>query len=344
MEGNHININYWLLPLSWLYGLVVGIRNLMFDYGMLKSQTFKLPVICVGNLTVGGTGKTPHTEYLIRLLSRSHQVAVLSRGYKRKSEGYVFATETTPVEDIGDEPYQMKQKYPQIHMAVDKDRCHGISQLMKENVQPPTDVVILDDAYQHRYVKAGINILLMDYHRLIYFDKLLPAGRLRESQSGRLRADIIIVTKCPRHITQMDKKGIERTLDLKNWQKVFFTTYRYPEKMNVGDNPLLVTGIASPEQMVYDLNKIIPQFDVMSFPDHHNFTKKDIEAIRERAAGRTILTTEKDATRLHGLDNVKVIPIEVEFLDRNGNEFNQIILDYVHKNSRNSVQNQENQE
>ena len=142
----------------------------------------------------------------------------------------------------------------------------------------------------------------------------------------------------------MDKKGIERTLDLENWQKVFFTTYRYPEKMNVGKKPLLVTGIASPEQMVYDLNKIMPQFDVMSFPDHHNFTKKDIEAIRKRAAGRTILTTEKDATRLHGLDNVKVIPIEVEFLDGKSSEFNQIILDYIHKHSRNSVKNQENKE
>ena len=344
MEGDHIKIDYWLMPFSWLYGFAVGIRNLMFDLGVLKSRTFKLPVICVGNITVGGTGKTPHTEYLIKLLSQHHQVAVLSRGYKRRSKGYVLAAKDTQVATIGDEPYQMKHKFPQIHMAVDKDRCHGISQLMREEVQPPTDVVILDDAYQHRYVKAGLNILLMDYHRLIYFDKLLPAGRLRESPSGRLRANIIIITKCPRYITPMDKKGIERTLDLENWQKVFFTTYRYPEKMNVGKKPLLVTGIASPEQMVYDLNKIIPQFDVMSFPDHHNFTKKDIEAIRKRAAGRTILTTEKDATRLHGLDNVKVIPIEVEFLDGKSSEFNQIILDYIHKHSRNSVKNQENKE
>ena len=176
MEGDHIKINYWLLPLSWLYGLVVSIRNLMFDVGMLKSKTFPLPVICVGNITVGGTGKTPHTEYLIRLLSEKHQVAVLSRGYKRQSEGYVLATPTTSMTDIGDEPYQMKHKFPQIHMAVDKDRCHGIEELMKKEVQPSTDVVILDDAYQHRYVKAGLNILLMDYHRLIYLDKLLPAG------------------------------------------------------------------------------------------------------------------------------------------------------------------------
>ena len=329
MEGDHIKINYWLLPLSWLYGLVVSIRNLMFDVGMLKSKTFPLPVICVGNITVGGTGKTPHTEYLIRLLSEKHQVAVLSRGYKRQSEGYVLATPTTPMTDIGDEPYQMKHKFPQIHMAVDKDRCHGIAELMKKEVQPPTDVVILDDAYQHRYVKAGLNILLMDYHRLIYLDKLLPAGRLRESSSGTKRADIVIVTKCPRDITPIERKGIERSLNIENWQKIFFSTYTYPDNMKgIGSNPLLVTGIASPEQMIYDLQKIVPEFDVMSFPDHHHFTENDINNIRTRAAGRTILTTEKDSTRLHGLENVKVIPIEVEFIDGK-EEFDNIIRNYV---------------
>ena len=329
MEGDHIKINYWLLPLSWLYGLVVSIRNLMFDVGMLKSKTFPLPVICVGNITVGGTGKTPHTEYLIRLLSEKHQVAVLSRGYKRQSEGYVLATPTTSMTDIGDEPYQMKHKFPQIHMAVDKDRCHGIAELMKKEVQPPTDVVILDDAYQHRYVKAGLNILLMDYHRLIYLDKLLPAGRLRESSSGTKRADIVIVTKCPRDITPIERKGIERSLNIENWQKIFFSTYTYPDNMKgIGSNPLLVTGIASPEQMIYDLQKIVPEFDVMSFPDHHHFTENDINNIRTRAAGRTILTTEKDSTRLHGLENVKVIPIEVEFIDGK-EEFDNIIRNYV---------------
>lgn len=329
MEGDHIKVNYWLLPLSWLYGLVVSIRNLMFDVGMLKSKTFPLPVICVGNITVGGTGKTPHTEYLIRLLSEKHQVAVLSRGYKRQSEGYVLATPTTSMTDIGDEPYQMKHKFPQIHMAVDKDRCHGIEELMKKEVQPSTDVVILDDAYQHRYVKAGLNILLMDYHRLIYLDKLLPAGRLRESSSGTKRADIVIVTKCPRDITPIERKGIERSLNIENWQKIFFSTYTYPDNMKgIGSNPLLVTGIASPEQMIYDLQKIVPEFDVMSFPDHHHFTENDINNIRTRAAGRTILTTEKDSTRLHGLENVKVIPIEVEFIDGK-EEFDNIIRNYV---------------
>lgn len=340
MEGDHIKTYEFLTPLSWLYGLGVRFRNFMFDCGLLRSKSFDVPVISVGNITVGGTGKTPHTEYLIRLLSKDQQVAVLSRGYKRKSRGYRLATTDTKVEEIGDEPFQMKSKYPQIHMAVDKNRCHGIEQLIKDDVNPPVDVIILDDAYQHRYVTPGINILLMDYHRLIYFDKLLPAGRLREPKSGRDRADIVIVTKCPRYITPMDKRGIARSLDLGNWQKLFFTTYKYPDTIDdIGDNPLLVTGIASPEQMAYDLGKIIPKFEVMSFGDHHNFTPSDIESIKRKAAGRTILTTEKDATRLHGLDNVKVIPIEVEFMDDRKQEFDDIINSYVLKNSRNSILN-----
>ena len=340
MEGDHIKINYWLLPLSWLYGLVVSIRNLMFDMGILKSKKFDIPVICVGNITVGGTGKTPHTEYLIRLLSKDHQVAVLSRGYKRKSKGYILAQEDTPVTEIGDEPFQMKHKFPDIHMAVDKNRRNGIQQLMQPEVVPTTDVIILDDAYQHRHVQAGLNILLMDYHRLIYFDKLLPAGRLREQESGKTRADIILITKCPRHITPMERRGIIQSLGLEYWQKVFFTSFKYPDHLNdFGENPLLVTGIASSEQMIYDLQKLLPKFDVMSFPDHHHFTQEDIQAIRARAAGRTIITTEKDATRLHGLENLQVIPIEVEFLYGKGEEFNQLIKHFVTQHSRKSVHN-----
>ena len=334
MEGDHIKINYWLMPLSWLYGLGVSIRNLMFDVGMLKSKSFPIPVICVGNITAGGTGKTPHTEYLIKLLSKKYQIGVLSRGYKRESQGYILATNQTPMLDIGDEPYQMKHKFPQIHMAVDKDRCHGITELMRANVQPSTEVVILDDAYQHRYVKPGLYILLMDYHRLIYFDKLLPAGRLRESMAGRMRADIIIVTKCPRQITPMERRGIEMSLKLASWQKVFFTTYHYRDWFkDVGNNPLLVTGIASPEQMEYDLQKLIPKFEMMSFPDHHNFTQQDIENIRAKAAGRTILTTEKDATRLKGLKNMKIVPIEVEFLNNQGPEFDKLVEHFVEQYS-----------
>lgn len=316
MEGDHIKNRNWLLPLSWLYGFGVWVRNTMFELGLKKSKSFDLPVINVGNLTVGGTGKTPHTEYLIHLLKEKYNVAVLSRGYKRKSRGFVLANEKTTMREIGDEPYQMKQKFPEIRVAVDKKRCHGIEQLQNANLVPPVDVVILDDAYQHRYVIPGINILLMDYHRLVYFDKLLPAGRLREPKSGMKRADIIIVTKCPLYITPMDKRGIERNLELDNWQNLFFSTFKYGNLYSLFDDSisghkslsieqlkeykegvLLVSGIASPKQLEYDLQKITT-FDSCRFADHHQFTKKDIKMIESKYKGGIIITTEKDASRL----------------------------------------------
>lgn len=360
MEGDHIKIYDWLMPFSWLYGLIVSIRNIMFDCGVLKSKSYNVPVISVGNLTVGGTGKTPHSEYLIKLLSKDNQVAVLSRGYKRKTRGYLLATDSTPMRDIGDEPYQMKHKFPSIHMAVDKNRCHGIDQLIKPNLKPETDVIILDDAYQHRYVQPGINIVLMDYHRLIYFDRLLPAGRLREPKSSMNRADIVIVTKCPLYITPMDRRGIERSLDLENWQRIFFTTFTYGEPYPLFGNRkdaisinklkdrelLLISGIASPEQLEYDLGKITT-FTSLHFGDHHNFTKHDIATIESKAKDKFVITTEKDATRLLAMgsstfskevaESIYVLPIEVTFMNDKQEEFNQIITSYVRKNSRNSI-------
>ena len=185
MEGDFIKIYKWLMPLSWLYGLVVRLRNQLFEFGILKSRNFDTPIISVGNITVGGSGKTPHVEYLINLLKDNMKVAVLSRGYKRKSSGYVLADKESTMRDIGDEPYQMKTKFKNIYVAVDKNRCNGIDHILKDKETKDTDVILLDDAYQHRYVKPGINILLTDYHRLIIHDKLLPAGRLREPQSGK---------------------------------------------------------------------------------------------------------------------------------------------------------------
>ena len=177
VEGDFIKTNKWLLPLSWLYGLAVKTRNTMFEMGILKTRSFQIPVISVGNITVGGTGKTPHVEYLVRLLKEQFHVAVLSRGYKRKSKGFIKAGMQTTMLEIGDEPYQMKQKFTDVTIAVDKNRCHGIDMLTEQDKK--LDVILLDDAFQHRYVKPGINILLVDYHRLIIYDKLLPAGRLR---------------------------------------------------------------------------------------------------------------------------------------------------------------------
>ena len=264
MEGDLIKINEWLLPFSWLYGLGVKLRNQLFDMGVLKSKSYDIPVISVGNITVGGTGKTPHTEYLVRLLSKKYKVAVLSRGYKRKSKGFLLATPDTPVEQIGDEPFQMKRKFPDIYVAVDKDRCHGIERLCDKSVAPDLDVIILDDAYQHRYVKPGVNILLVDYHRMIVEDRLLPAGRLREPKEGKNRANIVIVTKCPHDIKPMGIRVISKALNLYPYQKLYFSTFRYREMIPLFDKQasrrtldqlaeneqvLLLTGIAMPEQM-----------------------------------------------------------------------------------------------
>lgn len=261
MEGDFIKINKKLLPLSWLYGLGVKFRNTLFDIGVLKSRDFQIPIISVGNITVGGTGKTPHVEYLVRLLKDQFHVAVLSRGYKRKSKGFVLASTKTTMPEIGDEPYQMKQKFPKVTVAVDKNRCQGID-LLADN-DKHLDVILLDDAFQHRYVKPGINILLVDYHRLIIYDKLLPAGRLREPMTGKNRADIVIVTKCPTTLKPMEYRVITRAMNLYPYQHLYFTTLEYdelrpmfpqtPKKMTMSQladkNVLLLSGIASPEQM-----------------------------------------------------------------------------------------------
>lgn len=213
---------YWgLWPFSVLFGIGVRVRNLLFDVGWLHEERFPLPVICIGNLTVGGTGKTPHTEYLIRLLQNSFRLAVLSRGYKRKSKGFVLASSTSRMEDIGDEPYQMARKFPAIHVAVDGDRCRGIRQLTSPQGAPDTEVILLDDAFQHRYVRPGLRILLMDYHRPVECDQLLPAGRLREPASGKKRADLLIVTKCPPTLSLEECERIRQRIQLLPHQEVF---------------------------------------------------------------------------------------------------------------------------
>jgi len=285
MEGDFIKINKWLRPLSWIYGWGVKLRNIMFDIGILKSRAFDIPVISVGNITVGGTGKTPHVEYLIELLQEKFRVAVLSRGYKRQSEGFIKATSKTTISEIGDEPYQMKQKYADVTVAVDKDRCHGIDQLTESDKK--LDVILLDDAYQHRYVKPGINILLVDYHRLIIYDELLPAGRLREPIKGKNRADIVIVTKCPLVMKPMEYRVITKAMDLYPFQQLFFTTLKYgkltplfPKDKSAqtkkmaelsNNNILLLTGVASPEQLEHDLSEQFKRFRHLVFSDHHQF-------------------------------------------------------------------------
>lgn len=334
----------------------------MFDCGLLPSEKFDVPVISVGNITVGGSGKTPHTEYLVRLLRDKYQVAILSRGYKRKSKGFQLASDETTMETIGDEPFQMKRKYPEAHVAVDKDRRNGIRNLLNKDVNPPVGVVILDDAFQHRYVSPDVNVLLMDYHRLICFDKLLPAGRLREPASNKRRADIVIVTKCPQTITPMEQRGIERSLALFPWQRLYFTYFKYGclyplfdktrEELSLDSlrssnkKVLLLTGIASPEQLEYDINKNV-DFESMHFGDHHSFTSEDLRKIEGafndlHGNDKMIITTEKDAARLVDCNinedvakHIYVLPIEVEFMNGKADDFNKTIMDYVRKNSRN---------
>ena len=362
MEGDFIKINAWLLPFSWLYGLGVGIRNTLFDLGILKSRSFDVPVISVGNITVGGSGKTPHVEYLIRLLHNKYRVAVLSRGYKRKTKGYILADENSTMSDIGDEPYQMHTKFKNVSIAVDRNRCNGIERITNDEPTKDTDVILLDDAYQHRYVKPGINILLVDYHRLIIYDKLLPAGRLRESKEGKTRADIVIVTKCPKDLKPMSFRVLSRAMDLFPYQQLYFTCLKYGDLHSLFNNStrpltdikpnehtLLITGIASPEQMVEDLSPYCKNITSLKFSDHHQFNADDVEKINSTFAmmqtPRLIITTEKDATRLENIEglseevrnSIYTLPVEVQVMLDQQEKFDEVILSYVQKNSKNST-------
>lgn len=358
----HLHSYPLLLPLAWIYHAAVSIRNRLFDRGVLRSRTFPLPVICIGNLTVGGTGKTPHTEYLIRLLKEHFHVAVLSRGYKRKSKGFVLAMSGTTVEEIGDEPYQMMRKFPEVHVAVDRDRCHGIERLSDKDITPPAEVILLDDAFQHRYVRAGLSILLTDYRRPIFKDHLLPAGRLREPVSGKRRADIIIVSKCPADMSAAEQETWTGHLSPTPSQQVYFSTLEYGALQPLSsegsartlhdirrdDHVLLVTGIASPAAIIDQLSRYTRHITPVGFPDHHAFSASDIGRIRQRfgelpEGNRIIVTTEKDATRLARHPQVDeplrrhiyVLPVRVAFLQGKQEQFNQNIIEYVRENPRN---------
>lgn len=366
-RDNLIHINRWLLPLSWLYRLGVGLRNMAFEMNLLKSRAFDIPVIAVGNITVGGTGKTPHVEYLVRLLKDRCRVAVLSRGYKRKSQGFVLAEPDTPAKRIGDEPFQMKRKFPEVTVAVDTDRCRGIDRLTAEG---NVDVVLLDDAFQHRYVQPGMNILLVDYHRMVFDDCLLPAGRLREPVSAKDRADVVIVTKCPKDMKSIAYRVVSKTMQLYAYQTLFFTTLEYGalqplfgesagtsgertlEQLRPDEHILLLTGIASPQQMRRDLQAYASHVTPLTYGDHHHFSRWDIKHINHTFAQlpepRLLVTTEKDAARLCSVDglsdevkkNMYVLPVHIRFLLDEEEKFNQYITRYVRKNSRNGILDQ----
>ena len=362
MEGDMTQIRRWLKPLSWFYGLGVDVRNTLFDMGVLPSVSYEIPIINVGNITVGGTGKTPTVEYLIQLLSGKYRVAVLSRGYKRKTKGYLLSSTTTTMEEIGDEPWQIKQKFPDVYVAVDADRRRGIERLLNDEATKDVEVILLDDAFQHRYVKAGHNILLVDYHRIISDDCLLPAGRLRERPSASTRASTVIVTKCPQHINAMGFRVILSSLNIRPYQQLFFSTFTYetlqqlwgegslePDMLRKDNiHVLLLTGIGNPRQMEQDVRKFAQHISPLTFPDHHYFSKRDVEtinqALKDLPQPHIIITTEKDATRLLHLkglseevkESTYVLPIGISIMRNEKDKFDKTILDYVQENKRNS--------
>lgn len=364
MDKPAVEIHRAMLPLSWLYGIGVDLRNWLFNRKILKQHTFDIPVICVGNLTVGGTGKTPHIEYLIRLLTPRYKVAVLSRGYKRKSKGFLIVDTDSKVQDVGDEPLQIKQKFPNTLVVVDKNRVSAIQKILSIEKSERPDVILLDDGFQHRHVLPSLSILLVDSNRPVFEDKLLPAGLLREPLKGKDRASIVMVTKCDPDMQPIDFRIYTNGLDLFRYQKLFFTTLDYdsvkpvfpdiqPESIMLNElrkkHLFLVTGIASPAPLVDKLEHKTYNLYTKFFPDHHMFTKEDIQAVRQMVESvdddnKMIITTEKDATRFRALpfldDELKkilyYIPVRVTFVDdTERNSFNHKILEHVRNHQTN---------
>jgi len=338
----------------------VSFRNEMFNLKILPSREYDIPIISVGNITVGGTGKTPHTEYIINLLKSRLKVAALSRGYKRKTRGFILVETDSTVKQVGDEPLQIKQKFSDIIVAVDTNRVRAIEKLT--SLPNKTEVIILDDAFQHRYVSPGINILLTDFNRLITKDSLLPYGRLRESASNKDRANIIIVTKCPYQLKPIDERIITKELSVRPYQYLYFSTLEYglaqpvyPEVVSTEDNNLvngsavlLLTGIANPLPLKEYLMHQSHDIHEISFPDHHNYSLKELDVVIAKfntlpKGNRIIITTEKDMVRIREIENVPdiiqnniyYIPLTISFLNGAGKDFDQKILNYVRENKSN---------
>lgn len=325
-----------LYPFSLIYHAITSIRNRCYDYNILKSKSFDIPVIVVGNLNVGGTGKTPMIEYFIRLLKADYTIATLSRGYRRKTKGFLLASETTTAQDIGDEPLQFYKKFgPEVHVAVDEERQRGILELQKQ-VHP--EVILLDDAFQHRKVTAGFYVLLTTFNDAFVDDLILPAGNLRESRRGAKRADVVIVTKCPTNLSEPSKNKL--TEKIKRYTEkdvpVLFSKIGYAKEIISDANvkPLvslkerfsLVTGIANPKPLLDHLDSLALDYEHLKFSDHHNFTSKELSELAQK---QFILTTEKDYVRLKdkGID-CYYLPITVDFIEGE-QQLNTSILDFV---------------
>ena len=345
-------MRFLLFPISMVYHIVLTIRHKLYDWRILKSQRFERPVICVGNLNLGGTGKTPHTEYLIELLKNDYHLATLSNGYGRKSKGFRLANAACTYEDLGDEPLQYFTKYPDIQVAVDKNRAEGIAHLLWEQ---GVEVVLLDDAFQHRGIEAGLNILLTDYQHLYCDDFLFPAGTLRDIKLAAKRADIIVVSKSPKAMNGEEKQQVVDKLKPTERQKVYFSYLEYdklkPLTANAGsfdtdsaESILLFCGIANPNPLIDKLKKQYKHLEAMTFADHHPYTGNDVKSILKQFENlsdekKIIVTTEKDAARLTNspylcqfeTTPLYALPISVHFHEEE--KFNEEILNYVRKNS-----------
>jgi tetraacyldisaccharide 4'-kinase len=350
------NTHWLLLPFSLIYGFVVIIRNWLYDAGVFKSREFNLPVISVGNLDIGGAGKSPMTEYLVRLFKDHYKLATLSRGYGRETEGYQIAEAGATANEVGDEPAQFKNKFPEVTVAVCERRVEGITRL-----QAGHQLIILDDAFQHRAVKPGFTILLFDYSRIKEPRLLLPAGNLREPFSGRWRADVLVISKCPAALTVGEQTKIAEHMEPLPWQSLFFTAITYQPlqdmeglkadvKLDAGTTVFLLTGIANPRPLVQHLKNYASQVIHHNYPDHHRFSLKNITKLADEfsactAQKKVIITTEKDAQRLveHQLISVVktlpvlVLPIGVQFLNNNERQFGQLVTQYVREHTTNHL-------
>ena len=354
------NISYVLFPLTCWYAVGVRFRNMLYALGIKKQEAPHITTIGVGNLSTGGSGKTPHVEYLLRLLADNYPTAMLSRGYKRKSKGFILDDGSHDATLLGDEPAMLARKFPHVQVAVCEKRVEGVKRLMtmpdppddsdESNKKNTPQLIILDDVFQHRAIKPSINILLTEYHHPYFADHILPYGDLREFKSARFRAGIVIVTKCPEKLNPMEKHNILHDLRLKNYQRVFFSYFKYGDLQTLDghtvqtdlrrmDNILAVTGIAHPEPMLAELRRYT-RVQHLSFADHHDFTSRDIEHIRDSfaalpGANKTIITTEKDAMRLRGLVDglpIHVLPITVAFHKENDKDFDKLIDSSVREN------------
>ena len=330
-------LRYILFPVVPVYFLVTWFRNKLYDFGLISSTSFDIPIICVGNLSVGGTGKTPMIEYLIRLLQKDYKIATLSRGYKRKSKGFVIADKSNDISAVGDEPFQFYSKFDGLIVGVDANRRNGITQLLNLDAKP--DIILMDDGFQHRKVKAGYYILLTSYDNLYSKDLVLPTGNLREPKSGAKRANIIVVTKCPVHMSEDEKQSIIDSLGPKTHQHVFFSSISYSEKIknSFKENSLLdlkgevftlVTGIADASPLVDFLNSKGLKFEHLKFKDHHEFSRNEIADLNTKAL---IVTTEKDFMRLNSnfrnSDKVYYLPIETVLDD--AKNFDGLITEFL---------------